>query len=158
MDTCGCSVICNGGDSRGNALCFCNNVHYREEVVMERRCDKCEWWFNVECRRFPPCEYVRIETHSDRTVFAKQWPITKPDDWCGEFNPKAESTPKPLEVADAVKVLTARLREDAGFYGVYKANIARSFLNEWDDGTKISVTDDMANAAADRFLQQWIKE
>jgi len=60
---------------------------------MNRRCDMCEWWFQLECRRLPPSEWARELTHTDKTICTKLWPITGAGDWCGEFTPK--ETPKP---------------------------------------------------------------
>ena len=78
-------------------------------------CARCKWatefresYFDgspqAECRRRPPGEvsitgehHVRSnenngEGHREvRTHVATSWPRVKPDDWCGEFEPKEET-------------------------------------------------------------------
>jgi len=65
------------------------------------------------------------------------------------------------DVAYAVKVLTAALRRDKGFFKSYEANIAMAFKDECDrEGYPISQDDTMgiANKAANNFMNLWIKK
>ncbi len=58
----------------------------------EKSCEKCEYWQELEdepageCRRYAPHAKRRMD--SARTVAA--WPITHPNDWCGEFSRSPE--------------------------------------------------------------------
>ena len=48
-----------------------------ENEGIKARCDRCMWWWKQECRRLPPTVVGR----------ASRWPVTKPDDFCGEYIP-----------------------------------------------------------------------
>ena len=48
------------------------------------RCDECKYWSGLgtkdgRCKRMPPAV---------RDTLGRMWPITSPDDWCGEFKEK----------------------------------------------------------------------
>jgi hypothetical protein len=63
------------------------------------QCNGCRFWLNWdsedtnlgECHRFPPrmATVNRSGTEGDSTATARPedggWPLTYPDDWCGEF-------------------------------------------------------------------------
>ena len=60
------------------------------------RCDRCKWWEYCDndgfCHRFPP---VVVAEETDMVQFGGKgdlpyWhhPITRPEDFCGEFTPK----------------------------------------------------------------------
>jgi hypothetical protein len=76
------------------------------------QCKLCRFWLNWdtedtnlgECHRFPPRMAATLESSSEgpsaTTVRPEDggWPLTYPDDWCGEFQPRqtqpAPSTPE----------------------------------------------------------------
>lgn len=60
-----------------------------------------------------------------------------------------------MKTQDAVKHLTSELKEDAGFYESYKANIAMAFVDEFNPDRSIHQN---ANDAADRFLKIFIAD
>lgn len=45
-------------------------------VEEKPQCDKCKFFDELICRRFPP---------NVSTPGGWLWPITKPHEWCGEF-------------------------------------------------------------------------
>jgi hypothetical protein len=67
------------------------------------QCDTCRFWRNWdsemtnlgECHRFPPrmatVHQKDAEGETAATIRPADggWPLTSPDDWCGEFQPKA---------------------------------------------------------------------
>jgi hypothetical protein len=75
------------------------------------QCNGCRFWLNWdsedtnlgECHRFPPrmATVPRTGAGQDSAVTVRPgdggWPLTYPDDWCGEFQPvptpAAETTP-----------------------------------------------------------------
>ena len=64
-------------------------------------CSGCRFWLNWdsensnlgECHRYPPrmatVQRIEAEGPSTRTIRPEDggWPLTAPDDWCGEFQP-----------------------------------------------------------------------
>ncbi len=60
--------------------------------MSEKNCEVCEYWHDLknepagECRRYAPHAKRSMEAH--RAVAA--WPITHPNDWCGDFSPKRD--------------------------------------------------------------------
>jgi hypothetical protein len=71
-------------------------------------CKQCRFWLNWdsentnlgECHRFPPRMAMRDENGPEgmATITVRPedggWPLTYPDDWCGEFQP---SQTRPVE-------------------------------------------------------------
>ena len=67
-----------------------------------QQCDICRFWLNWdpemtnlgECHRFPPrmatVHRINAEGESAATIRPPDggWPLTAPDDWCGEFQPQ----------------------------------------------------------------------
>jgi hypothetical protein len=72
----------------------------------EERCGACKWWTNHdaknsdlgECRRYPPAMGLSVRSFPPPsgpdgpaldTVRPQDggWPLTFPDDWCGEWAP-----------------------------------------------------------------------
>lgn len=62
------------------------------------------------------------------------------------------------KISNAVKVLTKALREDKEFYCSYQANIAMAFKDEYARSGGKENIHELANRAADNFMQLWIKE
>ncbi|MEM1057728.1 MAG: hypothetical protein AAGK14_00650 [Verrucomicrobiota bacterium] len=55
-----------------------------------KTCDKCAYWAasgtEGHCHRHAPVSVTfKVD---DRTEFASQFPVTKADDWCGDFEAK----------------------------------------------------------------------
>jgi hypothetical protein len=71
------------------------------------QCGSCRFWLNWdsemtnlgECHRFPPrmlmVHRTDVEGESAATVRPEDggWPLTYPDDWCGEFQRPPEPAP-----------------------------------------------------------------
>lgn len=67
-----------------------------------------------------------------------------------------------MNVSKAVKVLTKKIREDENFRLVYKANVAMVFVDEYFstpgfENAPYDVIREIANKAADRFLNNWCR-
>ncbi len=76
------------------------------------QCNLCRFWLNWdsemtnlgECHRFPPRMTTVSQTEGDEVSFATVrpvdggWPLTAPDDWCGEFQ---APPPRPGETRKA---------------------------------------------------------
>jgi hypothetical protein len=73
---------------------------------------------------------------------------------CQKIRALPTSTPKPLEVADAVKVLANALKSDESFRQTWKANIAVSFEDEYHHAKENRMISFhvLANKGADRFI------
>ena len=73
--------------------------------------------------------------------------------------PKGQEASASVEaVPNAVKVLTAALKADEGFWITYKANIAMAFYDEYRrTGNNLShdAVHKVANIAAENFLRLW---
>ncbi len=67
----------------------------------ERRCDRCRFWHEFsgnseatpgehtgECRRHPPVIVFPFQMHDILPAESGFWPLTRPEDWCGEFQPR----------------------------------------------------------------------
>ena len=79
------------------------------------QCSECRFWLNWdsegtnlgECHRFPPrmatVHRIGVEAEAAATVRPEDggWPLTVPDDWCGEFQrPPLRSGETPAPAAD----------------------------------------------------------
>jgi hypothetical protein len=75
------------------------------------QCAGCRFWLNWdsedtnlgECHRFPP--RMAVQTSGSETAVNVRpenggWPLTYPDEWCGEFQP-TPNRPDPSRVASA---------------------------------------------------------
>jgi hypothetical protein len=82
------------------------------------QCSECRFWLNWdsegsnlgECHRFPPrmATVLRSDVEGPAAVMVRPedggWPLTAPDDWCGEFqrplSHSGEAPPSPRRPAD----------------------------------------------------------
>ena len=57
------------------------------------RCKNCRWWDLVDhnCHRHPPF-IESVQTPEGKPIDYAIFPPSRPDDWCGEFEPRPEST------------------------------------------------------------------
>ncbi len=80
-----------------------------------------------------------------------------------EYNGPSEDTKHNYEkkgpnFAECVKVVTRGIKNDPELYQAYKSNIAMAIQDEFPAYyATMKLTNEYANKAADRFLQQWIK-
>lgn len=64
-------------------------------------CRRCCFWFKFtstfpqgndsptgQCRRYPPVIVTPFEMHDVLPAESGFWPLTRPDDWCGEYQPR----------------------------------------------------------------------
>lgn len=73
---------------------------------MSRPCASCRFWNRSEddaqnrreraCRCHPPSVLVDAASFEAYTV----WPMTQPDDWCGEYQPATRVPKPPLPASD----------------------------------------------------------
>lgn len=69
--------------------------------MSERNCEHCRFWNEFtdihpapvgqhtgQCRRYPPVIVYPFEMHDVMPADCGFWPLTRPEDWCGEFQAK----------------------------------------------------------------------
>lgn len=63
------------------------------QVMMGERCENCRFWARAHsagigiCRRYPPV--VLLGTREPLTIETER-PLTRPPDWCGEWQERSE--------------------------------------------------------------------
>ncbi len=74
------------------------------------QCSLCRFWLNWdsemtnlgECHRFPP-RVAASPADGDESANQPRWPLTAPDEWCGEFQrpqDRAAAAPSPSAPGD----------------------------------------------------------
>ena len=71
--------------------------------VKGRTCSRCVYWGETDgslgyCRRYSPRQGTPLEAYLKDTQQRGIWPMTLPDDWCGEF--RAETRTPQARPAD----------------------------------------------------------
>ncbi len=78
--------------------------------MTQQTCETCQWWGIVRGHLKRPDRVRRCGQCRLRAPFG-DWPITEPDDWCGEHQPRDEKAAR----SAALDELT-RVSEELGLY------------------------------------------
>lgn len=93
----------------------------RKDKTMEERCENCKFYVQHsgntfgDCVRFPPTV----------TMDHDEFPVTRREKWCGEWQPKAAPVAKDEEYCDYYRVFDLRNIYEAGCN--HKHKVSREF-------------------------------